>query len=179
MLKAALLAYRRVNFDLHLTKVAFENGCLNLCRRPDPPKMLGVYGPFSMGIVADDKFREAALANNQCTTAMALASRLSRKLLEGSSHSIDESRQEKDADMRRSRRHHHRAAEPHHWGALVPHKARSWTKISGDTAYGVEGGHSLQQRKVDHRYCRLPVRIFRNTRAVRQVRPREGLQTPQ
>lgn len=80
ILKAALLIYREFVFDLDLTKVEFRNGVLYMHQTPGARS--GRF-PFPNHLVTNPEHREAALANNQCTTAMALLGRLTRKLLSG------------------------------------------------------------------------------------------------
>jgi hypothetical protein len=80
ILKTALLIYREVVFDLDLTKIELKDGVLCLHQTPSHvPRR----GPFPEHLTANIEHREAALANNQCTTAMALLGRLTRLLLAG------------------------------------------------------------------------------------------------
>ncbi|KAK3898104.1 hypothetical protein C8A05DRAFT_19260 [Staphylotrichum tortipilum] len=69
LLKAALLTYREVMFDPELAKIEFQNGVLCLYQNLAPRS---AYGLFPSHLTANVEHREAALANNQCTTAMAL-----------------------------------------------------------------------------------------------------------
>jgi len=75
-----LLTYREVVFDLNLTKIEFQDGTLRLYQTPT----VGFRRcQFPAHLTTNNEHREAALANNQCTTAMALLGRLTRKLLAG------------------------------------------------------------------------------------------------
>ena len=80
LLKLALLTYREVAFDVDLNKIEFQDGLLRLHQNQTarPKRRL-----FPSHITTSTEHKEAALANNQCTTAMALLGRLTRKLLAG------------------------------------------------------------------------------------------------
>jgi hypothetical protein len=80
ILKAALLTYREVMFDPELAKIEFQDGVLCLYQNPAPRS---AYGLFPSHLTTNAEHREAALANNQCTTAMALLGPLTRNLLAG------------------------------------------------------------------------------------------------
>lgn len=83
LLKEALLAFREVLFDLHLTDITFRNGTLYLNRKAlrniDRSKRF----PFPDHLTSNVQQKEAALTNNQCTAAMALLGPLTKKLLKG------------------------------------------------------------------------------------------------
>ena len=81
ILKAALLTYREVVYDVDLTKIEFKDGVLCLNQRSITTR--SKRGLFPGHLTTNIEHKEAALANNQCTTAMALLGRLTRKLLEG------------------------------------------------------------------------------------------------
>jgi len=83
ILKAALLTYREVVYDIDLTKIEFQDGVLCLYQNKRPITAQSKRGLFPGHLTTNIEHREAALANNQCTTAMALLGRLTRKLLEG------------------------------------------------------------------------------------------------
>jgi hypothetical protein len=83
VLKAALLTYREVVYDIDLTKIKFKDGVLCLYQNQRPITARSKRGLFPGHLTTNIKHREAAIANNQCTTAMALLGRLTRKLLEG------------------------------------------------------------------------------------------------
>lgn len=82
VLKAALLIYREATYDIDLTKVDFEGGTLRLFQKQRPITAQSNRGPFPSHLVANNKYKEAVLAHNSCTTAMALLGRLTRKLLQ-------------------------------------------------------------------------------------------------
>lgn len=82
-LKAALLTYREVNYDIDLTKIELKDGILYLYQNQRPMTAPAKRGPFPLNLTTNIEHKEAALATNQCTTAMALLSGLTRKLLEG------------------------------------------------------------------------------------------------
>ncbi len=67
-------------FDPELAKIEFKDGILSLYQNPAPKS---AYTLFPSHLIANAEHREAALANNQCTTAMALLGPLTRKLLAG------------------------------------------------------------------------------------------------
>ena len=83
ILKAALLTYREVLYDIDLTKIEFRDGALCLYQNQRPITARSKHGLFPGHLTTNIEYREAALANNQCTTAMALLGRLTRKLLKG------------------------------------------------------------------------------------------------
>jgi len=80
ILKAALLTYREVMFDPELAKIEFKDGALCLYQHTAPKSAFGL---FPSHLTANVEHREAALVNNQCTTAMAVLGPLTRKLLAG------------------------------------------------------------------------------------------------
>ncbi|KAF2644210.1 hypothetical protein P280DRAFT_420979, partial [Massarina eburnea CBS 473.64] len=81
ILKATLLAYREVLYDIDLTKIELQDGVLCLYQNQRTITARSKRGPFPAHLTANFDHKEAALAINQCTTAMALVGRLSRKLL--------------------------------------------------------------------------------------------------
>lgn len=83
ILKAALLTYREVAYDIDLTKIELKDGTLYLYQNQRPITARAKRGPFPLNLTTNIEHKEAALANNQCTTAMALLGPLTRKLLEG------------------------------------------------------------------------------------------------
>ncbi|KAL3477284.1 hypothetical protein BJX99DRAFT_269895 [Aspergillus californicus] len=83
VLKAALLAYREGCYDIPLTKIELRDGVLYLHQQPRGIAAPCIRGPFPDHLTTNTKHKEAALAVNQCTTAMALLGRLTRKLLAG------------------------------------------------------------------------------------------------
>lgn len=90
ILKVALLTYREVIYDVDLTKIELKNGILYLHQRQRHVTALSKRGLFPDHLTTNINHKEAALANNQCTLAMALLGRLTQKLLKGK---IDLSRQ--------------------------------------------------------------------------------------
>lgn len=90
ILKAALLTYREVVYDVDLTKIQFQNGVLCLHQNQRPITTRSKRGLFQVHLTTNIDHKEAALANNQCTTAMALLSRLTQKLLEGETDPQDD-----------------------------------------------------------------------------------------
>jgi len=89
ILKAALLTYREVVYDVDLTKIEFQDGVLCLHQNQRPITTRSKRGLFPVHLTTNIDHKEAALANNQCTTAMALLGRLTRKLLEGVASTIE------------------------------------------------------------------------------------------
>jgi hypothetical protein len=83
ILKAALLTYREVVYDVDLTKIKLQDRVLCLYQNQRPITARSKRGLFPGHLTTNIEHRGAALANNQCTTAMALLGRLTRKLLEG------------------------------------------------------------------------------------------------
>ncbi|KAH8593889.1 hypothetical protein B0O99DRAFT_546517 [Bisporella sp. PMI_857] len=86
ILKATLLAYRECVFDVDIEKIEFREDVLRLQMGSnwDRPS----HTPFPSHLTTNVEYREAALANNQCTLAMALLGPLARHLLAGVSSSI-------------------------------------------------------------------------------------------
>ena len=83
ILEAALLTYREVVYDVDLIKIEFQDEVLCLYQNKRPITARPKRGLFPGHLTTNVEHREAALANNQCTTAMALLGRLTWKLLEG------------------------------------------------------------------------------------------------
>lgn len=83
ILKASLLTYREVVYDIDLTKIELQDGVLCLHQNQRTITTQSKRGPFPAHLTANIEHKEAALANNQCTTAMALLGPLTRKLLKG------------------------------------------------------------------------------------------------
>jgi hypothetical protein len=80
ILKATLLAYRECVFDLDIERIEFREGVLflHLGSKQNRP---GTQFPDNLTTKAE--YKEAALANNQCTLVMALLGPLARQLLAG------------------------------------------------------------------------------------------------
>ena len=70
-------------YDVDLTKIEFQDGVLCLYQNQRPITTRSKRGLFPGHLTTNMDYKQAALANNQCTTAMALLGRLTRKLLEG------------------------------------------------------------------------------------------------
>ncbi|KAH7148026.1 hypothetical protein DER46DRAFT_616107 [Fusarium sp. MPI-SDFR-AT-0072] len=83
ILRAALLTYREVRYDINLTKVEAKDGMLYLYQNQRTVTSHVKWGPFPNDLTSNVQHREAALTMNQCTTATALLGRLTRKLLTG------------------------------------------------------------------------------------------------
>jgi hypothetical protein len=83
LLKAALLTYREVVYDIDLIKIELQGDVLCLHQNLRSISARAKRGPFPGHLTTNIQHREAALANNQCTMAMALLGRLTRKLLKG------------------------------------------------------------------------------------------------
>ncbi|KAL2825784.1 hypothetical protein BDW59DRAFT_161455 [Aspergillus cavernicola] len=81
VLKAAVLTYRAVNYDIDLTKLELRDGVLLLHHRPRASTDSTKRAPFPSNLTDNIEYKEAALTVNQCTAANALSGRLARKLL--------------------------------------------------------------------------------------------------
>lgn len=81
--KTALLTYRRVYFDIDLVKIKMQGDTLYLHQKLHSTTNQKRRGPFPDQLTPHVQYQEAALAVNQCTTAMAILSPLIRKLLSG------------------------------------------------------------------------------------------------
>ncbi len=83
LLKAALLAYREVNYDIDLLKIELQEDVLLLHQKLHSITTQKKRGVFPFHLAPDVRLQEAALATNQCTMAMALLGPMARKLLVG------------------------------------------------------------------------------------------------
>jgi len=83
ILKAALLTYREVVYDVDLTKIEFQDGVLCLHQKQRSLTARSKRGLFPAHLTTNTEHKEAALAKDQCATAMILLGRLTRKLLKG------------------------------------------------------------------------------------------------
>ena len=83
ILKTALLTYREVLYDIDLTKIQFQDEILYLHQNQRPITTRSKRGLFPVHLITNIDYKDAALANNQCTTIMTLLGRLTQKLLEG------------------------------------------------------------------------------------------------
>jgi hypothetical protein len=81
ILKKTLLAYRECVFDLDIERIEFQKGslCLQMGSAQDRP----YHTHFPNHLTTKLEYKEAALACNQCTLAMALLGPLARHLLTG------------------------------------------------------------------------------------------------
>lgn len=86
ILKAAVLTYKEIVYDLDLTKIEFNDGALFLHHKPRSISSGPKRGPFPDQITENIEHKQAALLKNQSTTAMALLGPLTRKLLPGKYH---------------------------------------------------------------------------------------------
>lgn len=87
--KTALLTYRRVNYDIDLVKIEMQGDTLYLHQKLHSITNQKRRGPFPDQLTPHVKYQEAALAVNQCTTAMAILGPLIRKLLSGFASPIE------------------------------------------------------------------------------------------
>jgi hypothetical protein len=83
LLKASLITFREVLYDVGLLKVELRDGALKLHQKPRSLSTLKSRSLFPDHLTSTREHKEAALAHNSCTTAMALLGRLTRKLLQG------------------------------------------------------------------------------------------------
>ncbi|KAL4783580.1 hypothetical protein BJX76DRAFT_368323 [Aspergillus varians] len=88
-LKTTLLTYREMFYDIPLTRIELRAGTLYLHQRQQAITAPCIRGPFPDHLTINAEHKEAALAINQCTTAMALLGRLTRKLLAGIASTIE------------------------------------------------------------------------------------------
>ncbi|KAF5578789.1 zinc finger MYND-type [Fusarium pseudocircinatum] len=83
ILRAALLTYREILYDIDLTKIEIKDGMLCLYQNQRAVTSRVKRGAFPSHLTSNVQHREAALTINQCTMATALLSRLTSKLLAG------------------------------------------------------------------------------------------------
>lgn len=81
--KTALLAYRKICYDIDLVAIEMKGDVLYLHQKLHTISRQKKRGPFPDQLTPHAKYRDAALVVNQCTTAMALLGPLIRKLLAG------------------------------------------------------------------------------------------------
>ena len=86
VLRATLLAYREVRYDVDLTKMEFTDGLLRLHRRSRNFTDRKRVGPFPDHLTTSIDHKEAALVHNYDAKALSLLSHLTRMLLEGQTH---------------------------------------------------------------------------------------------
>ena len=128
ILKAALLTYREVVYDIDLTKIEFRDGVLYLHQDQRPITTPSKRGLFPAYLTTNIDYKEAALANNQCTTAMALLGRLTRKLLEGKTDPQDHHLGKPGFTFCRGSLDYRSIRHPY-WKATDSNKARSWSRL--------------------------------------------------
>ncbi|KAF5684286.1 zinc MYND-type [Fusarium denticulatum] len=83
ILRAALLTYREILYDIDITKIEAKDETLYLYQNQRAVTSRVKWGSFPDHLTSDVQHREAALTINQCTMATALLSRLTSKLLAG------------------------------------------------------------------------------------------------
>lgn len=83
ILRSTLLTYRECMFDLDIGRMEFRQGVLYLLQRPKQNTSRTRFARFPIHLTDNVEYKEAALANNQCTLAMALLGPLARHLLAG------------------------------------------------------------------------------------------------
>lgn len=88
LLKVAILTYREVLYDIDITRVEFSEGYLQIHQKLRSLRTRSRRGPFPSEMATKLENKEAVLAFNQCTTAMALLGRLTRKLFVSKFHSL-------------------------------------------------------------------------------------------
>ncbi|CVL02064.1 uncharacterized protein FMAN_08184 [Fusarium mangiferae] len=89
ILRAALLTYREMLYDIDLTKIEAKDGILYLYQNQRAVTSRVKWRPFPNHLTSNTQHREAALTVNQCTMATAILSRLTRKLLTGVHSNIE------------------------------------------------------------------------------------------
>ena len=128
ILKAALLAYREVVYDIDLTKIEFQDGVLCLHQNIRTITTQSKRGLFPAHLTANIDHKEAALANNQCTTAMALLGRLTKKLLGGETNPQDYHLGKLGFTFCRDSLEYRSIGHPY-WKAIDVNKACSWSRL--------------------------------------------------
>lgn len=83
LLKATLLKYREVVFDLDFSEMEFKDGVLYLHRSQPSLNTVPKRSRFPDHLTNDSAHKEAALTLNQCSMAMSLSGPMSRRLLQG------------------------------------------------------------------------------------------------
>ncbi|VTT81453.1 unnamed protein product [Fusarium fujikuroi] len=81
LLKAALLAYKEVVYDIHVTRISHDkdNGTLVLTHKPNRIER----HPFPSHLTSIEEHKQAALLVNQCTMSISLLGPMARGLLAG------------------------------------------------------------------------------------------------
>jgi hypothetical protein len=88
LLKVVILTYREVLYDIYITRVEFSEGYLQIHQKLRSIRTRSRRGPFPSEMATGLENKEVILALNQCTTAMALLVRLTRKLFVSKFHSL-------------------------------------------------------------------------------------------
>ncbi|CAG8888172.1 unnamed protein product [Penicillium egyptiacum] len=83
VLKAAMLAYREIVYDVDLTQIDYRDGVLYLHQNQRSASSQSKRGPFPNHMTDNIEHKEAALVKSQSTAAMALLGPFTRKLLRG------------------------------------------------------------------------------------------------
>lgn len=122
------MTYREVVYDVDLTKIQFQDGVLCLHQNQRSITTRSKRGLFPVHLTTNIDHKEAALANNQCTTAMALLGRLIRKLLEGETDPQDYHLGKLGFTFGRGSLDY-RSIGNSYWKATDSNKARSWSRL--------------------------------------------------
>ena len=128
ILKAALLTYREVVYDLDLNRIQFQDGVLCLHQNLRHINTRSKRGLFPDHLTTNIDHKEAALVNNQCTAAMALLGRLTRKLLEGETDTQDYHLGKLGFTFCRGSLDYRSIGHPY-WKATDSNKACSWSRL--------------------------------------------------
>lgn len=85
LLKAVMLAYREVVYDMDITDITSKDGMFRFIQINHKGNncLHRVHAPFPTNITTNPEHKEVALLFEQGTAAMALLSRLTKKLLMG------------------------------------------------------------------------------------------------
>ena len=85
LLKAVMLAYREVVYDMDITDITSKEGMFRFIQISHKGHncLHRVHAPFPNNITSNLEHKEVALLFNQGTAAMALLSRLTKRLLIG------------------------------------------------------------------------------------------------
>ena len=115
-------------YDVDLTKIEFQDGILCLYQNQRPITARSKRGLFPVHLTTNIDHKEAALANNQCTTAMALLGLLTRKLLKGNIDPSDYHLGKLGFTFTRGSLDYRSIGHPY-WKATDSNKARSWSRL--------------------------------------------------
>ncbi len=137
ILKAALLTYREVVYDLDLNRIELQDGVLCLHQNLRHINTRSKRGLFPDHLTTNIDHKEAALVNNQCTAAMALLGRLTRKLLEGETDTQDYHLGKLGFTFCRGSLDYRFNGHPY-WKATDSNKARSWSRLERYATHSVK-----------------------------------------